>query len=124
MQLHAGIPPLINAVHNKNRFVLVILDNRTTAMTGGQPNPGLPVDGMGYEAPEVSIENIVRATGVEFLETINPLNIKKSQETLERALEYDGVAVVVSRYPCMHSFSSFQIILSPEHTLWRAVIFR
>jgi len=98
---HAGIPPLINAVHNKNRFVLVILDNRTTAMTGGQPNPGLPVDGMGYEAPEVSIENIVRATGVEFLETINPLNIKKSQETLERALEYDGVAVVVSRYPCM-----------------------
>jgi indolepyruvate ferredoxin oxidoreductase alpha subunit len=98
---HAGIPPLINAVHNKNRFVLVILDNRTTAMTGGQPHPGLPVDGMGYEAPEVSIENLVRATGVEFLETINPLNIKKSQETLERALEYDGVAVVVSRYPCM-----------------------
>ena len=98
---HAGIPALINAVHNKNRFVLVILDNRTTAMTGGQPNPGLPVDGMGYEAPEVSIEKLVSATGVEFLETINPLNIKKSQETLERALEYEGVAVVVSRYPCM-----------------------
>ena len=45
---HAGIPPLINAVHNKDRFVLVILDNRTTAMTGGQPHPGLPVDGMGW----------------------------------------------------------------------------
>ncbi|KAF5083942.1 hypothetical protein DSECCO2_83030 [anaerobic digester metagenome] len=98
---HAGIPALINAVHNKNRFVLVILDNRTTAMTGGQPNPGLPVDGMGYKAPEVSIENLVQAAGVKFLETINPLNVKKSQETFEKALEYDGVAVVVSRYPCM-----------------------
>ncbi len=59
---HAGIPPLINAVHNKNRFVLVILDNRTTAMTGGQPHPGLPVDGMGLESPEISIEEIVKAS--------------------------------------------------------------
>ena len=98
---HAGIPPLINAVHNKNRFVLVILDNRTTAMTGGQPHPGLPVDGMGWEAPEISIEEIVKATGVKFLRLINPLNIKKSQETFKEALEFNGVAVVISRYPCM-----------------------
>ncbi len=98
---HAGIPPLINAVHNKNRFVLVILDNRTTAMTGGQPHPGLPVDGMGGEAPKISIEEIVRAAGVKFLRTINPLNVKKSQETFKEALEYDGVAVVISKYPCM-----------------------
>ena len=76
---HAGIPPLINAVHNKNRFLLVILDNRTTAMTGGQPHPGLPVDGMGWEAPEINIEEIVKAAGVKFLRTINPLNIKKSK---------------------------------------------
>lgn len=98
---HAGIPPLINAVHNKNRFVVVILDNRTTAMTGGQSNPGMPVDGMGAEAPEVSIEEIVKATGVKFVRTINPLNIKKSQETFEKAIEFQGVAVVISKYPCM-----------------------
>ena len=98
---HAGIPPLINAVHNKNKFVLVILDNRTTAMTGGQPHPGLPVDGMGLESPEISIEEIVLAAGVKFLRTINPLNIKRSQETFKEALEFNGVAVVISRYPCM-----------------------
>lgn len=98
---HAGIAPLINGVHNKDRFVLVILDNRTTAMTGGQPHPGLPVDGMGWEAPEISIEALVKAAGVKFLRTINPLNIKKSQETFKDALEFDGVAVVISRYPCM-----------------------
>ena len=98
---HAGIPPLINAVHNKNKFVVVILDNRTTAMTGGQSNPGMPVDGMGGEAPEISIEEIVKATGVKFLRTINPLNIKKSQETFKEALEFEGVAVVISKYPCM-----------------------
>lgn len=98
---HAGIPPLINAVHNKDKFVLVILDNRTTAMTGGQPHPGLPVDGMGEIAPEVSIEKIVEAVGVEFLEIINPLNIKKSKEIFQKAMQFDGVAVVISKYPCM-----------------------
>jgi indolepyruvate ferredoxin oxidoreductase, alpha subunit len=98
---HAGIPPLINAVHNKDRFVLVILDNRTTAMTGGQPHPGLPVDGMGEEAPEISIERIVESAGVQFIETINPLNLKKSQHVFKQALEYPGVAVVISKYPCM-----------------------
>lgn len=98
---HAGIPPLINAVHNKDRFVLVILDNRTTAMTGGQPHPGLPVDGMGDEAPEISIERMVEAAGVKFIETINPLNLKKSQRVLEQAIQYPGMAVVISKYPCM-----------------------
>lgn len=98
---HAGIPPLINAVHNKDRFVLVILDNRTTAMTGGQPHPGLPQDGMGEIAPEISIEKIVEAAGVQFLEVINPLNIKKSQKIFRDALKFDGVAVVISKYPCM-----------------------
>jgi len=98
---HAGIPPLINAVHNKNRFLLVILDNRTTAMTGGQPHPGLPVDGMGWEAPEIDIEEIVKAAGVKFLRTINPLNVKKSKETFKEALDFNGVSVVISKYPCM-----------------------
>lgn len=98
---HAGIPPLINAVHNKNKFVLVILDNRTTAMTGGQPHPGLPVDGMGLEAPGLSIPSIVRACGVEFVEIINPLNVGKSREIFEKALQFDKVAVVISQYPCM-----------------------
>jgi indolepyruvate ferredoxin oxidoreductase alpha subunit len=98
---HAGIPPLINAVHNKDRFVLIILDNRTTAMTGGQPHPGLPVDGMGEEAPEISIEKIVEAMGIKFLRNINPLNLKQTQLILREALEYHGVAVIISKYPCM-----------------------
>jgi len=98
---HAGIPPLLNAVHNKANFVLVILDNRTTAMTGGQPHPGLPIDGMGMEAPEISIPAMVKACGVEMVETINPLNVRNSRESFKKALQYEGVAVVISQYPCM-----------------------
>lgn len=97
---HGGIPPLVNAVHNKHRFVVTVLDNRTTAMTGGQPHPGLPVDGMGDTAPEISIEKIAIASGCEFVETINPLNLKKTIETYKKALEFDGIAVIIAKYPC------------------------
>ncbi len=44
---HAGIPALLNAVFHRARFILVILDNATTAMTGHQPTPQLGVTAMG-----------------------------------------------------------------------------
>ncbi|BAW30808.1 indolepyruvate oxidoreductase alpha subunit [Methanothermobacter sp. MT-2] len=99
---HAGIPPLLNAVHNKHDFLIVILDNRTTAMTGGQPHPGLPFDGMGGEAPAIPIERIVEAAGIN-VRVINPMNIKKSIEAFKEALTADSLNVVVARYPCQLS---------------------
>ncbi len=97
---HAGIPPLINAIHNKTKFTLVILDNRITAMTGGQTNPGIPIDGMGDEAPAISIEKLVKSLGVGFVETINPLNTNEMIELYKKALDYDGVSVIIAKYPC------------------------
>ena len=97
--LHAGIPPLINAVYNGAKFVLVILDNQTTGMTGHQPHPGTGVTGCG-EGRAVSIEGIVRGIGVEFVEVVNPYNVSKMIETLRRALEHDGVAVIIARQKC------------------------
>lgn len=98
---HSGIAPLINAVHNGHKFILTVLDNRTTAMTGGQSNPGTPVDGMGDLAPQISISKIAEAIGVDFVETVNPMLIKKTINTYKKALEHDGVAVIISKYPCM-----------------------
>ena len=97
---HGGIPQLINAVHNKNKFTLVILDNRITAMTGGQTNPGIPIDGMGDEAPAISIEKLVKSIGIGFVETINPLNINEMVQVYKDALNYDGVSVIIAKYPC------------------------
>ena len=98
---HSGIAPLINAVHNNNKnLVVTILDNRITAMTGGQPNPGLPVDGVGDEAPAINIEKLVEAIGVEFIRTTNPHSIRKTIDIYKEALSYDGVSVVITQFPC------------------------
>ena len=97
---HSGISPLINAVHNKNNFILTVLDNRITAMTGGQPNPGIPVDGMGDEAPEISIRKLALACGCNYVRVINPLNLDQVVKTYKEALERDEVCVIIAKAPC------------------------
>ncbi|MBR6927513.1 MAG: indolepyruvate ferredoxin oxidoreductase subunit alpha [Methanobrevibacter sp.] len=97
---HSGVSPLINAVHNKHNFVLTVLDNRITAMTGGQPNPGIPVDGMGDETPEVSIRKLALACGCDYVRVINPFNLDQVIKTYKEALQRDDTAVIISKAPC------------------------
>ena len=97
---HSGVSPLINAVHNKHNFVLTVLDNRITAMTGGQPNPGIPIDGMGDEAPEVSIRKLALACGCDYVRVINPFNLEQVIKIYKEAFERDDTAVIISKAPC------------------------
>ncbi len=98
--IHTGVPALIDAVYNQAHFVLVVVDNRTTGMTGHQPHPGTGTRPCGLEGKEVSIEGIVRGVGVDFVEVVNPYDIRKTKDTLKKALDHKGVSVVVSRMPC------------------------
>ncbi len=97
---HSGIPALINAVFNRHRFTLIILDNRTTAMTGHQPHPGTGRSHGGRETPALAIEPIVRSLGVEFVETVDPEQIKPTTEAVRRAMAHDGVSVLIAKAPC------------------------
>jgi indolepyruvate ferredoxin oxidoreductase alpha subunit len=97
---HAGMLGLVNAVHYKAKILLVVMDNRITGMTGGQTNPGVPLDGMGNPAPEVSIEGIARGIGVKLVKTVDPFDLKKTEEVFKEALQYEGVAVVITKHPC------------------------
>lgn len=103
---HSGIPALVNAVVQKARIVVVILDNATTAMTGHQPVPHMGLAADGSPAPVVAIEPLVRACGVGFVATESPYQ-RAAFEALLRAAhahtraEEGGVAVVISRHPCL-----------------------
>jgi indolepyruvate ferredoxin oxidoreductase alpha subunit len=98
---HAGIPPIIDAVHHNHNVVITVLDNRTTAMTGHQPHPGTEYDGMGRPAKSIRVEDVVRGCGVEHVEVVDPNNIKETTEAFQRALNFKGPSVVVSKSPCI-----------------------
>lgn len=100
---HGGLPGLVNAVSHDHRILLVILDNGTTAMTGHQPHPGVELTPQGKVEPKVSIESVVRGFGIRKIATVNPLQVKKTQETLERMhadLQSPGVSVLIAKSPC------------------------
>ncbi|MGD9212716.1 MAG: indolepyruvate ferredoxin oxidoreductase subunit alpha, partial [Desulfobacteraceae bacterium] len=90
---HSGITGLVNAVFNNHNFTLVILDNRTTAMTGHQPNPGVDQNdfNLPVEQGQISIEALVRALGVQHVSVIKPYKIKKSVAAIKAALDFKGV---------------------------------
>ena len=97
---HSGIPAIIDAVRNKSVMTLIVLDNRTTAMTGQQPNPGVPIDGVGELSYEESIENIVRSLGVENVVTVDPYDLKSTLLAVSSALRYEGISVVIAKREC------------------------
>jgi indolepyruvate ferredoxin oxidoreductase alpha subunit len=101
---HAGVPALIDAVVQNVGFVLVILDNRTTAMTGNQPTPATGHGACGEETQTVDIRSLVEGCGVKFLREANPYEVKDFIALLKEALQYsrkNGPAVVISKYPCI-----------------------
>ena len=99
--LHTGIPGLINAVYNKANITVVILDNRTTAMTGHQQHPGLGQTITGEPATEVSIEQMVKACGVDFMQVVDPFDLETTKAAFKAAYEREGVNVIISRQPCI-----------------------
>lgn len=97
---HAGIPALINSIYNKAEFILFVLDNRTTAMTGHQPHPGTGITGLGERTSEVKISNIVKGCGVKYVKTVDPYDLRTLEETFRDALNASGVRVIIARREC------------------------
>ncbi len=98
--IHAGIPPLIDAVYNRSRLTLIILDNSTTGMTGSQPNPVSGKDVMGQQAPQIDLEALCRASGVENVAIVDTWDRKEVVNVIRRAVSFKGPAVVIARGPC------------------------
>lgn len=106
---HSGTTGLINAVYNDSRFILVILDNHITAMTGMQPaiTQGDRVDGR--KGNPIALETIVKGCGVEYLKVVDPFDTKNMISVVKEAAKYvndpdGGVAVIIARHPCVIGF--------------------
>jgi indolepyruvate ferredoxin oxidoreductase alpha subunit len=98
---HTGISGLLSTVFNKGNTINVVLDNRATAMTGHQDNPGT-----GYTAekdPTISldIETFVRACGINNVISVNPNDLEAMRNAFNWALAIeDEPSVIITRWPC------------------------
>jgi indolepyruvate ferredoxin oxidoreductase alpha subunit len=99
--LHGGIPALIDAVYNRANITVLLLDNHTVAMTGGQDHPGTGRTLRGEQTHQIDYEALCRAAGVKWIKRIDSYDLAEGHQTLREAMEYDGVAVVISDRPCV-----------------------
>ena len=97
---HAGLPGLINAIQHQVDLTLIIMDNRWTAMTGMQINPGTPCASGLNNFQEIDIARIIPALGIEHFWMIDPFKLEESSEIIRQAMKLPGVKVVLSRQEC------------------------
>ena len=98
---HTGIPGIINAVYQNTDITIAVLDNHTTAMTGGQPHPGTGRTAMGMPAKPLDIEKILRACGVDHISTVDPFNYEETVAAFNNSLEHMGPSAVIAKAPCI-----------------------
>ncbi|MDR4988637.1 MAG: thiamine pyrophosphate-dependent enzyme [Bacteroidales bacterium] len=95
---HSGITGLLDAVNDKSNITVIILDNATTGMTGGQPSSAFG-----------RIDDICKGVGVEeeHIRVIKPLrkNHEENIRVMKEELAYDGVSVIIPRRECIQTLN-------------------
>jgi indolepyruvate ferredoxin oxidoreductase alpha subunit len=103
---HAALPLLYDSVRKGKQYILVIMDNGTTAMTGMQPTPQSGDRAEGASDYAIPIEEAVLGFGVEFLRVLDPYDIPGMIKTVKEAgadlkQRGKGPAVILARHPCV-----------------------
>ena len=95
---HSGMTGLLDAINEKSNITVIILDNATTGMTGGQPSSAFG-----------RIEEICKGLGVEeeHIRIIKPLHNQHEINTqiLKEEIEYNGVSVIIPRRECIQTLN-------------------
>jgi indolepyruvate ferredoxin oxidoreductase alpha subunit len=98
---HSGIPGIVNAIYNKARIIVVILDNYTTAMTGNQPHPGMGKSIDGSPAEKISIPAVLDALGIRETLRLNPFDFPSARDGVCSLLDKTGVRAIIFEAPCI-----------------------
>lgn len=99
---HSGITGFINLLHQKKdneNITLVVLDNRTTAMTGGQHNGSSGLYNK-QDDMKVGIKSLLEAIGFERIREINQYDYKAAKKLFDEEIAYEGLSIIVVNGPC------------------------
>jgi len=99
--LHSGVTGLMDAVYNHSNVTVIILDNRATAMTGGQQHPGTGKTLMGEPANEIDIAALVQALGVHNFRQVDAYDYEAVQQVVKEEIEKPGPSVIQTTRPCV-----------------------
>lgn len=98
---HSGIAALASAVYNHTPVTVLVLDNRTTGMTGHQGHPGSGQTLQGQQAELVSAADVSRAMGVGYVAEVDARDLEGLEKAIREAMDTQAPAVVAVRTLCV-----------------------
>ncbi len=99
--LHTGINSLINMAYNKSTGTVMILDNRTTGMTGHQDHAATGKTLKGEETNAIDLAVLCRAVGVDNVIEVNSFDVKRLEEVIKTSTQSDELTVIIAKAPCV-----------------------
>ncbi len=99
--LHSGITSVLNMAYNKGACTVVVLDNRTIAMTGRQDHPGTGFTLRGEETKGIDYEGLCRSLGVNHVKTVNPFDMAHLEAVIKEEINRPEPSVIISQAPCI-----------------------
>ena len=99
--LHTGINSLINMVYNKSTATVMILDNRTTGMTGHQEHAGTGKTLKGEETYAIDFKTLCTAIGVPSVIEVNAFDTKELLRIVKESVASDTLTVIITKSPCV-----------------------
>jgi len=99
--LHTGINSLINMVYNKATGTVMILDNRTTGMTGHQEHAATGKTLKGEETYAIDLAALCRSVGVQNVLEVNSFDVKELERMIKESVNGDTLTVIIAKSPCV-----------------------
>jgi indolepyruvate ferredoxin oxidoreductase alpha subunit len=97
---HAGLPAVMNAAHYDANTLLVVVDNRWTAMTGHQPTPSTRETTNGKTTKTVDIAKLLKGLGVKWVRKVNSFQLSKVEKRIRDGLKQPGFKAVLVEGEC------------------------
>lgn len=98
--LHTGINSLVNMVYNKATGTVLILDNRTTGMTGHQQHAATGKTLKEEDTYAINLEDLCRAIGVPNVVTVDAFDIVTLEKSIKESVNGDVLTVIIAKAPC------------------------
>lgn len=98
---HSGLTGLMSMAYNQGDALVIIMDNRTTGMTGGQEHPGTGQTLQGMAVRQIEMVPLVKALGIDNVAELNAYDLKETEAAIKKGLETPGPYVLIDKNPCI-----------------------
>jgi len=99
--LHSGLTGLLDVAYNQGNSTIIILDNRTTAMTGFQQHPGTGLTLQGKETRAIDFKALAESFGLSRVYEVDPYDLKQLSQVIDREVKSAEPSLIISRRPCV-----------------------